>query len=167
MRKLFYVDEFFPKSTYNLFSSMAPDLSYRDTNSAKRSFCTDDIKTWSPFLHDTFVDNAEEVFGIEILDATIYFYKRNNTIYNAHTDGCKLNLLVYLQGEIEDLDNGTFFLNKEKTALRSSNIPNSAYLFDGNIKHGSVQALYNDGEKTGWRYSLNCFIWSYNKTGWI
>jgi len=167
MKKLIYLDQFFPQKLYNQFSSLAPTLEYRDTNASKRSFCTEDLKTISPFLYECFIDHVNEALNVEILDSRLFFYKRNNTILNPHVDKCVLNLLVYLQGEKEDLDNGSFFINGEKMALRSANIPNSAILFDGRIKHGSVQALYNDEEKTGWRYSLNCFINSYKSSGWI
>ncbi|NBP02574.1 MAG: hypothetical protein EBU90_21130, partial [Proteobacteria bacterium] len=84
------------------------------------------------------------------------------TIFNPHTDGFPLQLLIYLQGDCENLENGTFFLNKDrnKIAIQVANIANSAVIFDGEIVHGSVQGLY---ENTGWRYSINCFIKEYNK----
>jgi hypothetical protein len=167
MKKLLYIEQFLPQKLYNQFSSLAPVLKYHDTNPAKRSFCSEDLKILSPFLYESFIDYVNEALNVEIIDSRLFFYKRNNTIFNPHVDRCQLNLLIYLQGEKVDMDNGTFFMNDEKMALRSANIANSAILFDSKIKHGSIQALYKDEEKTGWRYSLNCFINSYKSSGWI
>lgn len=161
MRKVTYIDRFFTEDLYEQFSSFSLQCHYRDTNSAKRSFCSNELKEVSPDLYRTFIEYVKETLSIEIADCDLFFYKRNNTIFNPHLDGFPLQLLVYLQGELENLENGTFFVNGGKMAMQVANLSNSAVLFDGEVKHGSIQALH---ENTGWRYSINCFIRKYSST---
>lgn len=160
MKKVIYIDKFFTDDLYDLFSSFSLQCQYRDTNNAKRSFCSNELKSVFPHIYDIFIKYVKDNLNIEIVDCDLFFYKRNNTIFNPHLDGFPLQLLVYLQGEKENLENGTFFINQDKMAIQVANLSNSAVLFDGEIKHGSIQALY---ENTGWRYSINCFIKEYSK----
>lgn len=157
MKKILYIDKFFSEDLYQQFSSESLVCEYNHTNDAKRSFRSEVINS---NLHEKFIEHVKENLGIEIIKYDLAFYKRKNSIFNPHTDGYPIQILIYLSGEICDIDNGTFFMDNDSMVLRTSNVPNSAIVFDGRYVHGSVQAL-SAIEDRGWRYSLNCFISEY------
>lgn len=157
MKKILYIDKFLSEDLYQLFSSESLICEYIHTNEAKRSFRSE---VTNSNLHKKFIEYVKENLGIEIIKCDLAFYKRKNSIFNPHIDGYPIQILIYLSGEICDLDNGTFFMDNESMVLRTSNVPNSAIVFDGRYIHGSVQAL-SAIEDRGWRYSLNCFISEY------
>jgi len=162
MKKILYIDKFFPDDLYDQFSSASLNCEYIDTNNAKRSFSSQNINTLNSFLYETFIKYIKDNLNIEILDCNMRFYKRKNTVFNPHRDDATLQILIYLQGEKNNLENGTFFnkIDSDEIAVQVSNMPNSAIIFDSRFFHGSIQAKYSP-EDTGWRYSLNCFIQSY------
>ena len=162
MKKLCYIDSFFPEELYQKYVNSSLNCQYEDTNQSKRSFTTKDLRDIDLNLCETFIDYIKKTFNLEIIDCELRFYKRKNTIYNPHVDGYPLHILVYLQGEKCNFENGTFFMNKknDKISVQISNFENTAVIFDGNFIHGSVQGKYNESE-TGFRYSLNCFIKDY------
>lgn len=162
MKSLTYVDSFFPEELYQKYVNSSLNCQYEDTNQSKRSFTTKDLRDIDLNLCETFIDYIKKTFNLEIIDCELRFYKRKNTIYNPHVDGYPLHILVYLQGEKCNFENGTFFMNKknDKISVQISNFENTAVIFDGNFIHGSVQGKYNESE-TGFRYSLNCFIKDY------
>jgi len=131
------------------------------TNEAKRSFRSRNLKELRPDLFHGFLRYVDEQLGIKIFDSNLQFFKRKNSVFNPHIDpDCCLQILIYLNGEIYNLDNGTFFMDNENIILQTANIPNSAVVFDSSILHGSIQSLANEKDR-GWRYSLNCFIYDY------
>lgn len=160
MKKILYIDNFFTEDLYNQFSYLSLNCEYDYTNRAKRSFCSKPLQEINSILYKEFLNYVECNFQIKILECQLNLYKRKNNIFNPHTDNYPLQILIYLDGEICDLDNGTFFMENKNVILRTANIPNSAVIFDGRFIHGSIQSLSNE-EKRGWRYSLNCFISDY------
>jgi hypothetical protein len=157
MKTLTYFEEFLPPSLLDEAILLSHNAQYDWTNPAKRSLSS--RVNDSHFLTD-YLSFLEKTFKFTILSNNTSFYKRNNDKFNPHIDNCKLNFLVYLTGETVDINNGTFFMDKDsnKIAIQVSNQLNSAILFDGEFIHGSVQALYGDST---WRYSLNTFIYDY------
>jgi len=160
MKKILYINEFFTEDLYEKFNSLSLECEYFDTNNAKRSFCTKNLFEINFELYKIFLEHIKQTINIEILECYLHFYKRKNSIFNPHVDGFPLQILIYLDGEICNLDNGTFFMHNDQIVLQTSNTPNSAIIFDGTITHGSIQAL-SEQENVGWRYSLNCFISKY------
>ena len=162
MKKILYIDKFFPDDLYNQFSLLSLSCEYSHTNTAKRSFCSKNIYELDIDLYKTFIEYVKDNLSIKILRCKSAFYKRKNTIFNPHIDGFPLQILIYLQGEKNNLENGTFFNKNDSSeiAVQISNIPNSAIVFDGRFVHGSIQSKYSS-ENIGWRYSLNFFIESY------
>jgi hypothetical protein len=162
MKKILYIDKFFSDDLYDQFSSLSLSCEYSHTNPAKRSFASKNISELNSTLYDTFIKYVKDNLNIELLNCKLNFYKRKNTVFNPHVDGFPLQILIYLQGEKNNLENGTFFNknNSDEIAIQVSNIPNSAIIFDGKFFHGSIQAKYLP-EDIGWRYSLNCFVKSY------
>ena len=165
MKRLTYVDSFFPEELYQKYVNSSLNCQYKDTNKSKRSFSTEDIKFIDFNLYETFIDYVKKTFRIEIIDCNLLFYKRKNTIYNPHVDGFPLHILVYLQGEKYNIKNGTFFMSDNNADLdlisvQTANFENTGVIFDGNFIHGSLQGKY-DVSEVGFRYSLNCFIKEY------
>jgi len=160
MKKIIYIDKFFTDDLYEEFCTLSLNCEYTYTNEAKRSFRSKDISDLDINLYQKFLKYIDNHLNIKILECQLNLYKRKNNIFNPHTDNCPLQILIYLNGEICDLDNGTFFMENKNVILRTANIPNSAVIFDGRFIHGSIQSLSNE-EKRGWRYSLNCFISDY------
>jgi hypothetical protein len=162
MKKLSYIDSFFAEDLYKKFTTSSLNSQYYNTNSSKRSFSTKDLRDIDFNLYEVFIDCVKKNFDIEIIDCELKFYKRKNTVFNPHVDGFPLQILVYLQGEKCNFENGTFFMNKKNDTIsvQISNFENTAIIFDGNFIHGSVQGKYNESE-IGFRYSLNCFIKDY------
>jgi hypothetical protein len=166
MKQISYFDKFFSNELYKEFSDLSLVCDYGDTNPSKRSFSSQLISELNPELYKKFIFYVKNTLNINILESQLYLYKRKNVIFNPHVDGYPLHILVYLQGEVCNLNNGTFFMSKEENAdvgniiLQTANIPNSAVIFDGRYIHGSMQATSNLKDK-GWRYSLNCFITEY------
>jgi hypothetical protein len=162
MKTLSYFEEFLPPDLLNEAVDLSRKTEYGWTNPSKRSLSS--ILTETSFL-EKYISYLETTFNFSIITHETSFYKRNNDIFNPHKDPCKLNLLIYLTGETVDVDNGTFFMNKnsDEIAIKVSNVLNSAILFNSDFTHGSVQAL-NPGST--WRCSLNTFIYdlSPNKT---
>jgi len=162
MKKIFYIDKFFPDDLYYQFSSLSLSCDYQDTNNSKRSFCSNPIILMNENLHQRFIEHVKDILNINIIECSLSFYKRKNSKFNPHIDGFPLHILVYLWGDKCDLKNGTFFMNdNQQIILQTANVPNSAVVFDGNYIHGSIQAEFNV-EDRGWRYSLNCFVKKYN-----
>jgi hypothetical protein len=157
MKTLTYFEEFLPPSLLDEAILLSHNAQYDWTNPAKRSLSSKVDE--SQFLTD-YLSFLEKNFNFTILSHSTNFYKRNNDIFNPHTDHCKFNFLVYLTGETVDINNGTFFMDKDsnKIAIQVSNQLNSAILFDGRFVHGSVQALHDDST---WRDSLNTVIFDY------
>ena len=160
MKKILYIDKFLSEDLYNQFSYLSLNCEYNYTNEAKRSFCSKPLQEINPILYKEFLNYVECKFQIKILECSLNLYKRNNDVFNPHVDNFPLQILIYLDGEICNIDNGTFFMDNENVVLQTANIPNSAVIFDGRFTHGSIQAL-SIPENRGWRYSLNCFISSY------
>ena len=160
MKKILYIDKFFTEDLYKQFCSLSLRCEYTHTNEAKRSFCSQNILNIDTNLYHRFLKYVDNQLNIKIFKSELKFFKRKNSVFNPHIDGYPLQILIYLDGEICNLDNGTFFTNDHEIILQTANIPNSAVIFDGNIYHGSVQALSNLDDR-GWRYSLNCFISDY------
>ena len=160
MKKILYIDKFFTEDLYEEFCTLSLNCEYAYTNEAKRSFRSKDISDINLNLYSEFLNFTKNNFNIEIIKCKLSFYKRKNNIFNPHVDNFPLQILIYLDGEICDFSNGTFFMNNEEIILQTANIPNSAVIFDGRFTHGSIQALSNE-EHRGWRYSLNCFISEY------
>ena len=157
MKTLTYFEEFLPDGLLKEAICLSKTAEYDWTNEAKRSLSAQvKLDDGGNFL-GSYLAYVQETLNIKILSQSTRFYKRNNDILNPHTDGCFLNFLIYLQGETANVNNGTFFMNKnsEDFAVQTSNITNSAVLFDGKLTHGSVQALNSNST---WRYSLNTFI---------
>ena len=161
MKKITYIEDVFSNSLLHRIISLKNNIEWQQNHG--RSEISDEIRNLDMGLFNDIISQINLVNNIEIEKCDLRFYKRHTKIFNPHQDESKFNFLVFLDGDIHSLENGTIFFSENlegKISLNIANVFNSGIFFPGNYLHTTAQSIF---ENTSERYTLNCFIDSYKE----
>ena len=165
MKKIMYIENFFEQDLLKEIINLKQTVEF-GPNKGRSDISKQIIDIDRP-LFLKIIDSYEKNIRIKINKCDMMYYKRNTKIFNPHIDNGKINILVYLDGPYNNLQNGTNFFNKcsidnYNISVNIANITNSAVVFPSNYFHTSAQSI---NEITETRYSLNCFVHEYEDIG--
>ena len=161
MKKITYIENVFSNSLLQRIITLKNNVVWQENKG--RSEISDKIRFLDLDLFNDIISQINLVNNIEIEECDLRFYKRHTKIFNPHQDESKFNFLVFLDGGMHSLENGTIFFSenlKGKISLNIANVINSGVFFPSNYWHTSAQSIF---ENTSERYTLNCFIESYKE----
>ena len=174
MKKIMYIEDFFEQDLLKEIINFNQTLEFGPNHG--RSDISKQIIDINKPLYLKIIDSYDKNIKIKINKCDMMYYRRNTKVFNPHIDNSKLNILVYLDGPYNNLQNGTNFfnicnqdyndpvkyINNYNISVNIANITNSAVVFPSNYFHTSAQSI---NEITETRYSLNCFVHEYEDIG--
>ena len=165
MKKITYIENVFNEGLLQRILLFKNTVQWHQ-NSTGRSEITDDISSLDKNLFNDIILTINRINNIEIEECDLLFYRRHTKQFNPHIDRSKYNFLVYLDGGIHSIENGTIFFSdnmNKNLSVNIANVFNSGIFFPGNYWHTTAQSIYNN---TDVRVTLNCFIYSCKSKIW-